>query len=227
MALDWGSGARGGATGAMAGSSFGPWGSAIGGTLGAIGGLFGGSDEKDETDKILAQIPAEMRQYLQPYIDAGMVSLPNLRSISDQYAKLYENPNDIISRIGSGYTQSPGYQWQLNQGENAINNAAAAGGMIGTGQHQQQAGQLATNLANQDYQNYLDKALGVFNTGLAGRTGIESGIFNTGADASGTLATSIANALMGQAGLNYKRSANNNQLNSDLMSSIISVLGKK
>jgi hypothetical protein len=216
MAFDWGNAFRGGATGAAAGSVFPGWGTAIGAGLGALSGLFG-NDEEENTNKLLDQIPDQLKQYIMPYITAGQGALPGLQK---EYGNLVSNPNDIISRIGSGYKQSPGYQWRLNQGENSINNAAAAGGMAGTAQHQQQAGELATNLASQDYNDYMTNALGLYGTGLEG----EKGLATLGANSGSDLGTSLSNLLQGKAGLNYARGATKNQMNSDLFSSILQQL---
>lgn len=222
---NWGNAFSGGASGAAAGSAFGPWGAAAGGILGGLGGLFGGDNEEKGTDEWLNQIPEEMRQYLGPYIDAGRGAIPHLNELSDEYQKMYQDPNSIISRIGAGYRESPGYKWRLGQGEQAITNSAAAGGMLGTGQHQQQAGELAGHLADQDYQNYLEQALGLYRGGLQGRTGIEQNIFGVGANAAGDLAGSLGDLLNQRAKLNYERSASRNKASSDMWSNL-GVLGK-
>lgn len=188
-------------------------------------GFLTGKQNRD-IDKIMNQIPDELRKYLQPYIDAGMGALPHLNDISGEYERMYKDPNAIISNIAKGYTQSPGYKWKLDQGTNAITNAAASGGMAGTAQHQQQAGELATNLANQDFNEFLERALGVYRGGLSGRTGIEQNIFNTGADKAGDLATSLANALMAKAGIKYQRQGQQNAFGGDIASSIMSMFGK-
>lgn len=228
MPFNWGGAGQGAASGATAGSAFGPWGAAAGGIAGGLlGGFTGNSDPTKKANKYLDQIPDEMRKYLQPYIDAGMLSLDNLRGISSQYEKMYQDPNAIISGIAEGYTQSPGYQWRFNQGENAINNAAAAGGMAGTAQHQQQAGELATNLASQDFNDFMNRALGVYGSGLTGRTGIEQDIFGKGYGASGDLAASLANVLKAKAGLSYQGAAGQNAQMSDALSSLLSYFGKK
>lgn len=51
MALDFGNGAAGAATGAYAGSSFGPWGTAVGALTGGIAGLFGSKKKKKKMKK--------------------------------------------------------------------------------------------------------------------------------------------------------------------------------
>lgn len=217
MAFDWGNAFRGGASGAAAGSSFGPWGTAIGGGIGALSGFFGG-DEEEETDKMLNGIPPQLKDLLMPYINQGK---EGLGKAGGAYGEMLD-PNALISKIGSGYTQSPGYKWRLNQGENSINNAAAAGGMAGTAQHQQQAGELATNLASQDYNDYMKNALGIFGQGAQG----ELGIGQLGQGSASDLSTSLGNLGLTRAGLNYKRGANKNQMNSDMFSSILAYLSK-
>jgi hypothetical protein len=210
MAFDWGTGISNSVQGGIIPGAFSGW-------------MSGRSNKK--IDDLLKQIPGELRKYLEPYINAGQGALGNLQGVSGEYEKLYQDPNAIISRLGGGYQQSPGYQWRLNQGENAINNAAAAGGMAGTAQHQQQAGELATNLASQDYNDYLKQVLGLFTGGLEGRTGIEQGIFNQGATSAGDLATSLANLLKQRAGLEYERNASRNKGFSDMFSSVGSLFG--
>ena len=56
-----------------------------------------------------------------------------------------------------GFQQSPGYQYQLDEGMKAIRRAAAARGLLGSGTRLKEAGRFATSLANQDYNNYLNR----------------------------------------------------------------------
>lgn len=217
MAFNWGNAFRGGASGAAGGSSFGPWGTAIGGGIGALSGLFG-DDEEEGTNKILDGIPPQLRDLLMPYINQGNAGIGKAGGAYDEML----DPNALISKIGAGYKESPGYKWRLNQGENSINNAASAGGMAGTAQHQQQAGELATNLASQDYNDYMKNALGLFGQGAQG----ELGIGQLGQGAASDLSTSLGNLGLTRAGLNYKRGANQNQMNSNMFSSILAYLSK-
>lgn len=161
----------------------------------------------------LNQVPGTISPYYQPFINAGNQALPQLQG---QYNQLMQNPGDIIKRLGAGYQQSPGYQFALNQGEQGINNAQAAGGMLGTPQHQQMAGELATNLANQDYGNYLQRAMGLYGQGLQG----EQGLMNQGFQGSTDLATSLAQALMNQGYLNYSGQGNQNNMTGGFLSDL-------
>lgn len=197
----------------------------LGGLAGVLGGagagigasMLGNSLFKDPAkaaQPYLNQIPGKISPYYQPYINAGTQALPGLQNM---YNQMMQDPNGIISRLGSGYQQSPGYQWQLGQGQQAINNAMASGGMAGTPMHQQEAGQLATNLANQDYQSYLNQVLGVLGGGTSGMQNIAQ----MGYGASNDLATNLAQQLMSQANLAYAGAANKNQQTGGLLGGIM------
>lgn len=198
MAFNWGNAAQGA--------------SSLGG-IGLLGGFLGDNDYEKDTNNILNKIPPQLREFLMPYINAGTGALGKA---GGEYDKLLADPNALISRLGAGYKASPGYQWKLNQGENAITNAQAAGGMAGSGQHQQLAGQLAENLANQDYYDYLKDVLGLFGTGLQG----EQGLTELGAGAGGSLAASLAAILQDKAKLRYQGGLNKNQQLNDIFSNI-------
>jgi len=91
-----------------------------------------------------------------------------LKKYMGQYQGMMEDPTGIMSKFGSKFQASPGYQYQLGQGQQAIGQAAAAGGMAGSPMQQQQSAQMAEGLANQDYYNFLNKALGLYGTGAQG-----------------------------------------------------------
>lgn len=209
MAYSLGRGLQGGISGAAAGSGFGPIGAIGGGIAGLLGG-FGGDDYStkgyDEAGQILGSIPSQIKGYYDPYINAGKSAIPGYQDIMSQ---LLKDPTQIMKMLGQGYQKSPGYDWNLQQGENAITNASAAGGMLGTPQHQQQAGQLATNLASQDYNQYMQNIMKMFGMGAEGT----SGLIDQGGKMSSDLASNIAQALAGQAQLKYASQANENQYN--------------
>ncbi len=221
------------------GSAAGGFGSGLG--AGLFGDLF--PNPADKAQGPLGQIPGTISPYYNPYIQAGQGALGQLQGqygnllqnggqVQGQYNQMMQDPNSIISRIGAGYHQSPGYQWQLGQGEQAINNANAAGGMLGTPQHQQQAGQLAENLGNQDYQNYLQQGLGLYNQGVQGAQGLYGaglqglqGLNTGGQNASSELAQALAQALSQQSGLQYSGQANQNQMTGGLLGNIFGMFG--
>lgn len=162
----------------------------------------------------LQQVPGTITPYYQPYINSGNQALSTLMQ---QYNTLLTNPGAIMSLAGSGYQQSPGYQYEYNQGMNAANSAAAAGGMLGTPYEQQDAAAMATNLANQDYYQYLNSALGLYGQGLSG----EEGVNKMGYGASNELASALGTNLNNEAGLAYAGQASMNKENADFWNSII------
>lgn len=197
------------------------------GLAGMMGG--GGDNPYDAASKYYDQVPGAIKPYFQPYIGAGQDAMGKLQGqygnllgnyggIQGQYNQLMNDPNGMMNKIGSGYQKSPGFDWQMNQGMNAANNAAAAGGMAGSPQHQQQASTMATGLANQDYYNYMNHALGMYGMGLQGNQGLYNqglqgmqGMNQMGYDASNQLAGGLANSLMNQGNLAYSGQAAQNQ----------------
>jgi len=181
---------------------------------GAIAHLFnGGSDPSKQADKYYDRIPDTLKQYLNPYVTAGQGAMGDL---TKQYSDLMSDPGSILARIGKGYSASPGFEFAKNNGLNSINNAAAAGGMMGSASHQQDAGELSTNLANQDYGNYMKQAMGLWGKGLEGKEHIN----DMGFDASKSLAENLAQAMMSQGNLAYAGQASRNKARGDMFSDL-------
>lgn len=182
-----------------------------------VGGLFGGGNNAaDAASHYYNQIPDILKQYLGPYANRDNAIYPELQG---QYNQLLHDPTGILNKFSQGYQQSPGYQFQLNQSLNAGNRASAAKGMLGSPMQQQQAQQTAGQLANQDFNQYLAHALGLYGQGLAG----EQGIYNTGAGISSNLGENLANALMSQGNLAYSNATNQNQMNQQLLGMLASL----
>ena len=198
-------------------SFFGDVGDFFGGG-GLVGKLFGGNNAGDAANQYYSQIPDILKQYLGPYADRGNAIYPQLQGHYDQ---LLNDPGALLNKLGQGYQQSPGYQFQLNQSLNAGNRASAAKGMLGSPMQQQQAQQTAGQLANQDFNQYLSGALGLYGKGLSG----EQGIYNTGAGMSGNLGENLANALMSQGNLAYSNTTNQNQMNQQLLGMLLGFAG--
>lgn len=172
----------------------------------------------DEANKYIGQIPGQVHPYFDPYIQAGQRSIPNLE---EQYNQLLTNPSDKLSEFGQGYQQSPGFQFALKQALQGANHAAAAGGMAGSPQHEQQNMEIATNLGNQDYYNYLNHVMGLYDKGLSG----EQGFYSGGQNASTNMANSIAQVLAQQGNLAFQGDRQQNQYNNDFLGSLASIAG--
>lgn len=170
-----------------------------GGMAGAgLGAMF--ADWNNPADAAMGsmnQIPGQLNKYLDPYIQAGQRQLPGLES---QYGQLMNDPGGRMNQIGQGYHQSPGFQFAMQQALQGAGHAAAAGGMAGSPQHEQQNMGVATGLANQDYNQWMGNALGMYGKGLAG----SQGLYDTGAKTGITMGEDLASVLANKAKLQYE-----------------------
>jgi hypothetical protein len=166
----------------------------------------------------LNQIPGMVGQYFNPYIQAGLVSMPQFQQ---QAYSAATDPGALLNQIAGGYQKSPGFDFAKNQAMDAMTRSAAAGGMAGSMQNQQQNAQLATQLANQDFNNYMKNALGVYGTGFGGLEDIMKG----GQTASQNAAGLLGSNLMNQGNLAYSGQANQNQMWGNLLGGGMGMLG--
>lgn len=178
----------------------------------------GGQNPADAARPYLDQIPGQLHEYYDPYVQQGQDAQSQL---SGQYDQLMNDPTGFINALMGDYKPSEGYQYQLDQGLGAMRNSAASGGFSGTGYDQQQQAQYLQGLLGKDQQQFLQNALGAYGIGMQG----EQDFYNKGYGASLGLGDSLANALQQQAGLEYKGVANQNAQNSALRNAIIKGLG--
>lgn len=160
---------------------------------GGMGGQ-GPMRPEDYFNQMYQQLPG----YFNPWIQAGQGALPTLQQ---QYGQLINDPNAMYNKFAAGYQESPGYQFRQKQGQGAAMNAAAAGGMAGTPQHQQQAAQISEDIANQDFYNYLSSVMGMYGMGLEGMGGLN----RTGFEASRGLGEDLTSIMGSQAQMSQWR----------------------
>ena len=192
--------------------AFNPWLLTGPGAMGALSTM-GQKNPADAAMSHFDQIPDILKQYYQPYIDAGQRQLPGLES---QYGQMTNDPGGKLNQIGQGYHESPGFKFALQQALQGSNQASAAGGMLGSPQSQQQNMGLATNMADQDYNKWMQQALGIYGGGLSG----QQGLYDTGFNASGQLGTGIANNKATQGSLAFQGQNNMNQGQGDMFRSL-------
>lgn len=189
-------------------------GTAAGGLYGLYGGR--GKNPADIANKYIGQIPEQTKPYYSPYMEAGKGAMGNLQN---QYADLLGG--NVQNRLGENFQESPGYQYKLQQALSAGNNAAGAGGSLGTPMHQQFSMDTAHGLANQDYNDYLKNQLGLYGLGLGGNEGLNQ----MGFEANKGYSDTLANALSQQAGYGYSGQAGQNAARSQGLGNIFSGLG--
>ncbi len=184
------------------------------------GGIFSQSQYKNPADdsmKYLQGLPPQILQYLLPYINAGNKATGES---GDAYSNLVTNPSSVYNSIASNYKQSPGYQFNVDQSTKAAANAAAAGGMAGSPQHQQQLASVIAGLSSQDFNNYLQNVLGQYDIGLQGLGNLSK----TGAETAENYGTDLGNIGLAEAMTQYAGRQNQNQQNSGFGAQLASAL---
>jgi hypothetical protein len=182
--------------------------------------LFGGGSKNpaDAAMPYFNQIPGQTNPYQQPFFEAGKNAIPSLQN---QYTSLLNNPGGKLNEIGQNYQQSPGFKFAMEQALGAMGRNQAANGMAGSAQHDQYGMELATNLANQDYNNWLGQATGLYNQGLGG----QQDMMHQGQQAGSNMANMIAQALAQQGNLAYQGQAQKNQNNASMWNNILGGVG--
>lgn len=200
--------------------AFNPYLAGAGGLAGgALGSMFGGyEDPSKAANQYMNQIPGQLEKYFNPYINRGNQAGDVLQG---QYGSLLNDPGGMVNKIGQGYQQSPGFKFALQQALQGAGHAAAAGGMAGSPQHEQQSMEVATGLANQDYGNWIQRAMGLYGQGLSG----EQGLYGTGAQAGMGLGEDMASMLANQAKLAYAGQAGQNQRQNDIWGALGGAVG--
>lgn len=105
-------------------------------------------------------------QYYQPYYDTGTqanTALANANGLNG--AAGY---NDAMSQFRTG----PGYQFQMDQGLDAINRGAAARGGLASGNNTVDIMKYAQGMANQSWQQNVNNLSGMANTGMQAAQGM-------------------------------------------------------
>lgn len=156
-------------------------GAIIGGVTSAAGSLLGGSKAASGSGQSAYLQALEFNQnavYSQPFIQAGQGATGALQGM------VYGAPGYDLSQIPlasaaptfswnptmEGLAQTPGYQFTLQQGLMATQNAAAAQGLGVSGAALKGAANYATGLASTTYNQQLQNALNQYSAQLSGYT---------------------------------------------------------
>jgi hypothetical protein len=180
---------------------------AIGNILGGgsrNGGGGGGQNPADAARPYLNQIPGTVKPYYEPFINSGREAEAMNNPI---YGRMAQDPNTFLNEIMRRYSPSEGYQYKQKEASQAARNDAAAGGFLGTENSQRQQADMVRELLGQDMQQFLQNIFGIQGAGLQGN---ESRI-ERGANASGSLADILANALGSQGSLAFQGAQQNQE----------------
>ncbi len=195
-------------------------GGGVGSAASGLAGMFGNGNKNPaaSANESLDKIPGQTEQYYSPYQKAGKGALTDLQN---QYGNLLGNTGDVYNNLAGGYKESPGYQYALKSALAAGNNAAAAGGMLGTPSHQEANMNTASGIASKDFNDYLQNVLGLYGKGLAG----EEGLNTQGYGANTDYGNLLANLNQQKAAYNYQGQNAQNKANQSDWGNIFSGLG--
>jgi len=150
----------------------------IGGLVGGAGSLAGGLLGAGAASKAASQQAAALQQALgwqrqvygtatanlQPYIGGGQSALAQILGALGLPGGVAGGPTAAYN----AFTQTPAYQFPLQQGMLALNRQLASMGLTGSGAALKDAIGYSQGYASQNYQNFLSQ---LFNVAGAGQTG--------------------------------------------------------
>lgn len=161
-----------------------------------FGGMFGNSGGPyQDASNTLNQYAQQAQGYQNPFYNAGVGAINPYQ----QMIQRMSNPQDFYRNIMSGYSQSPGAQYQQQQGMRAAQNFGSANGLSGSTPLMQQAQQNAQGISSQDQQQYLQNILGINNQAMGGYQNLMQG----GQGAANNLTNMYGQLGGAQAGLAY------------------------
>lgn len=162
--------------------------------VGAGSSIIGGNKAASAQQKAAQlQIDEQRRQYDQsradyaPWRQTGEGALGKLGGMYGLNPQL-EAQGGVQAAYG-GYQQSPGYQWQLDQGVQAAQRSAAARGQLGSGGTLKAITRYASGLADSDYQQYV----GQLNTLAGFGQNATAGTVQAGQNAANNISTAYGN----------------------------------
>jgi len=162
-----------GATTVIAG--VGAAGALAGGASSLIGSLSGGGGGSAQSDAIItasyiqqAQAMAaadeqrrmleEARGYMEPFYNAGTNALNRYGGLLNLPGYAPQDPTETLRA-------TPGYNWMMGQGVNALDRSAAAKGMLQSGAQGKALTAYGQGLGDQTYNNYMNRLQGLVSSG--------------------------------------------------------------
>lgn len=211
------------------------FGSLLGGLLGGIGSLFGG----DSTKKAAKANRQALDNYLNQgtaAIDAGNTAAQGyLGGVGDLWKQLANESGGLSglnlygdalgvngaegnARAQQAFTADPGYQFQLDQGIDALNRSAAARGQLNSGQTGLDTLKFSQGLADSTYQNWLNnlsgfsgQQAGLYSGATTGQAGALSDLANLATNTAGQKVSLLGDVTNGRLGANNQYAAGTQQ----------------
>ena len=145
-----------------------------------LGGMFGKSGDPYKDYMKQYQDWVNKAQNVQnPFVNAGTGAIGDYQ----KWLSGMQDPSKFINNMMGQYQESPWAKYQQNQAMHAGQNAASAGGLIGSTPYMQQAQQSAHDISGQDMGNWMQNVLGINNQYGQG----QNNLINYGSNAANAL----------------------------------------
>jgi hypothetical protein len=99
----------------------------------------------------------QAKEYQNPFYNAGKQGLNDYQD----WTNTMKDPSGFVNSLMNNYQQSPYAKFQMQQGQNAANNAASASGLMGSTPYMQASQDYARDITSQDQNQWLQNVLGV------------------------------------------------------------------
>lgn len=169
------------------------------------------NSQQQQQSALGAQNAATQQQQTQaaPYTGAGASATSQLANMAEAgYGQTFQAPTAAQAAA------TPGYQFQLQQGEEALQNSAAARGGLLSGGTAKALDQYSQGLASTNYQNTYNNALNAYQQNYGQYTNqlnALQGISNTGAGVTNNLNALNQAGAQNQGALDYNFAGQQNQ----------------
>ncbi|MBL4707466.1 MAG: hypothetical protein JKY48_03385 [Flavobacteriales bacterium] len=157
----------------------------LGSMIGAAGGLMSSGFQNNPYDQGIntyQQFPGQAHQFLDPYLQAGRQAIPEYEQ---QINQGIHQPWQLQDNIMGHYQQSPWAQEQMRATGRAMNNAAVAGGSLGSPNENLAMQERMRGIVSQDQQQYYQNSMEPYRMGMQGLQfgvgmGNRTGMYATG-----------------------------------------------
>lgn len=157
----------------------------------------------DASGKIDAAKTEQLKQ-LKPYLDAGQISLAQLQAMlapGGELSSTGDLAQNKFSFTSDDWRNDPGYEFERQQAQTALDRSAAARGVLGTGGAVKATARLETGLADAQLNSAFKRSLDTYNvnrTATLQRLGLQVNglqqLTGEGLQATGAANTDIGNA---------------------------------
>lgn len=139
--------------------------------MGWFDNMFSGGREQAGKDmyKQMQQGWGQAQGMMNPYIDRGNTAYQAYIDALNQG----KNPADLYKQFASSYQESPEALAMNKVGQTGANNAAAAGGMLGSGAEETAASNLSQSVRANDFDKYMGNMYDTRSQYVGGQSGLE------------------------------------------------------